>query len=48
MKLTHTLLVASAAASPVARQGVSDTANGFDEPCADLAVIFARGTFDSG
>ena len=48
MKLSLTLFIAGAAASPLARQGVSDTANGFDEPCADLAVIFARGTCDSG
>lgn len=48
MKLSLTIFAAGAVASPVARQGVSDTANGFDDPCADLAVIFARGTFDSG
>ena len=36
------------AATPVSRD-VIDTSFGMDdEPCASIAVIFARGTFDSG
>lgn len=58
MKLQATLVSVSgilAAAAPLqARGGVSDTVNDRsdivtgDASCAPVAVIFARGTFDSG
>lgn len=42
-------LAASVQASPVAARQPNDVANDWDESsCAELAVIFARGTFDSG
>ena len=47
-------LVSAAPASLDARAGVSDTANDMANllsgtgKCASVAVIFARGTFDSG
>jgi cutinase len=58
MKLQTTLVsvfgVLAAAAPLQARDGISDTANDMsdivagDASCAPVAVIFARGTFDSG
>lgn len=58
MKLEATLVSVSgilAAAAPLnSRDGVSDTFNDMsdivagDASCAPVAVIFARGTFDSG
>lgn len=42
-------LAASTQASPLAARQAGDVANDFDKAsCAELAVIFARGTFDSG
>ncbi|KAJ6784902.1 hypothetical protein PWT90_02375 [Aphanocladium album] len=42
-------LAASTHASPLAARQANDVANDWDKSsCAELAVIFARGTFDSG
>lgn len=58
MRVQAALLALSVALSTALpfrpRDGVSDTANDMnsiisgDESCAPVAVIFARGTFDSG
>lgn len=57
MKFTLPLLAGCSllvSAAPVVSQGVNDTANGMldvihgNADCKAVAVIFARGTFDSG
>lgn len=41
-------LTAFTSATPLSSRQSSDTANDWNGKCADVAIIFARGTFDSG